>query len=477
MGFLMSLSPFSQARSYSVKTTVVVEQIYNALTAMSLLTTPNLDAEAEPWIAALSAKLTPAQQATNRLIFEWFGNGLIPRANQNNLGNLLTAIESESPSKLRDRILQSWLDRVPATDETPRSILADQQRFFAFAEVAFAENPSNGSELDREELAEVQELLTNPNAMQELIVTHLRTLWADHFADEWAKKAAMMRYCTEELNARDWPTESAMAALQAFIRTAIPADITAQLTGVRQINVVPSPFVQLQAARFDQQQVADQQSIHAQSTLWLFMQADFWQLPMRTEPIKRSEVKGPASALADETRLQILEMLAAHEELRAQEIIARLESSQSTVSRHLKQLNSAQFITEKRAGDANKIYRLNRARVGEFSHALSKLLSVENARMVLNDIRLDQPPELHPYLNRDGLVTQWPAKKKGQARDAILDYLTNKFEIGEKLTEKQVNELLNRWHTYDDPAYLRRALVDTGRLERTSDGRQYWKVG
>lgn len=452
----MRLSPFAQVQLPTVESLVVVEPIYNVLLAMSLLSSDSLDAEQEPWLAEKAAKLTSAQKQTNQLVFNWFGSALLPKANHQSFPNLYTALASEAPTELRDRILQGWLDQSDDTNFTVRGLLADEKQFEAFAEGIAPRD-------DRSDFAQVYKLITNPPDLQDRIVNHLRTLWESEFAAEWKKKVSMMHYCAEELNARSWPTDSAINVLQAFIRKAVPDEITHQLTDVRQINIALSPFIQMQARRLD-----------SPDTLWLFLFADFWHLPMRTEPIKRSEVKGIASALSDDTRLQILELLAANGELRAQEIIARLDASQSTVSRHLKQLNSAQFIFEKRAGDANKIYQLNPGRVSEFAHLLSTLISAENAQTVLNDVRLDQPEALRPYLDREGLVTQWPAKWTTQK--VVLDYLIAKFNVDTKYKETEINEVLNQWHTYEDPVYLRRALVDSGLLGRTSDGRQYWKM-
>ena len=455
----MSFSPFTQYESRSVAAKVRVEPIYTVLTAMSMLTAPNLDSEKEPWLAVAATRLTSAQRHANQIVFEWFGNALLSTTNHISFANLVSEISSASADDLRDQILQGWTREELQGDDTLESLLADEERF-----IEFVTSASASLHPEQEVILDVYALLTDPPRLQNYIVTHLHTLWEAEFADEWEKKRSTMQYCATELNARPWPTESAIAVLQAFIRGAIPDYIIGQLSGVQQIKIVPSPYIHLYATRFG-----------SPETLWLFMLADFWQLPMRTEPIKRGEVKGPASALADDTRLRILELLAAHEELRAQEIIAQLDASQSTVSRHLKQLSSAQFITEKRAGDANKIYRLNRARVSEFAHTLTMLLSTENAKLVLNDVRLEQPEALRPYLNRDGLITQWPAK--WTAKKIVLDYLITKFAEDTQYKETEVNEIINQWHTYEDPVYLRRALVDSGLLKRTSDGRQYWRTG
>ena len=36
-------------------------------------------------------------------------------------------------------------------------------------------------------------------------------------------------------------------------------------------------------------------------------------------------------------------------------------------------------------------------------------------------------------------------------------------------------ELLNRWHTFEDAAILRREMVDYGYMGRTSSGDRYWR--
>src|SRR5262249_59911860 len=86
--------------------------------------------------------------------------------------------------------------------------------------------------------------------------------------------------------------------------------------------------------------------------------------------------------------------------------------------------------------------------------------------------RQSLPRELRPFVDEQGRIEQWPSKQKTQ-RMAV-EYLATKFEPGRNYNEKQVNELLNTWHTFEDWALLRRVLYDWRHLDRESDGSRYW---
>ena len=53
-------------------------------------------------------------------------------------------------------------------------------------------------------------------------------------------------------------------------------------------------------------------------------------------------------------------------------------------------------------------------------------------------------------------------------------YLASKFELGKRYSEKEVNEILNNWHTFEDWAMLRRDLFDKWFLGRDPKGKEYW---
>ena len=82
--------------------------------------------------------------------------------------------------------------------------------------------------------------------------------------------------------------------------------------------------------------------------------------------------------------------------------------------------------------------------------------------------------ELKNYLDNESRLISWPSKRTLQL--LALDYLVTKFEVGLVYSEKEVNALLNSWHTFGDPALLRRELYERGLLNRHKDGTEYWRT-
>ena len=80
--------------------------------------------------------------------------------------------------------------------------------------------------------------------------------------------------------------------------------------------------------------------------------------------------------------------------------------------------------------------------------------------------------EIKNFLDDSGRLMRYPAKRKRQIY--ALFYLASKFEPDKRYTEKEVNEILNKWHTFKDWAMLRRDLYDCRFLNRKADCSEYW---
>jgi ArsR family transcriptional regulator len=94
---------------------------------------------------------------------------------------------------------------------------------------------------------------------------------------------------------------------------------------------------------------------------------------VRVPELDRAEIVSRISALADDTRLQILQMIAENGEMRSQEIMEAINLSQPSVSRYLSQLTAAGYLQERRENGA-KVYFLNRDRIEKTLKAVSAFL-------------------------------------------------------------------------------------------------------
>ena len=78
------------------------------------------------------------------------------------------------------------------------------------------------------------------------------------------------------------------------------------------------------------------------------------------------------------------------------------------------------------------------------------------------------------YMDDEGKLHTFPAK--GSKRGMVLGYLATFFDPNVEFTESQINATLNGLHNFNDPAWLRRELVDGGWFERERDGSRYRRV-
>ena len=79
--------------------------------------------------------------------------------------------------------------------------------------------------------------------------------------------------------------------------------------------------------------------------------------------------------------------------------------------------------------------------------------------------------QLRGLMDAKGKLTGFPAKRKKKLY-ALL-YLAEKLEPERNYSEREINETLRLWHTFDDPATLRRELYDNFFVDRDPEGRIY----
>lgn len=58
----------------------------------------------------------------------------------------------------------------------------------------------------------------------------------------------------------------------------------------------------------------------------------------------------------------------------------------------------------------------------------------------------------------------------------MIEWLSSKFEFGKRYSEKEVNNIIEANHSFNNIALLRRELISKRLLRRKDDGSIYWKA-
>lgn len=81
--------------------------------------------------------------------------------------------------------------------------------------------------------------------------------------------------------------------------------------------------------------------------------------------------------------------------------------------------------------------------------------------------------ELRPFLNEQGQLISLPAKN--QKKLLAIWYLAERIPARRTFTEAEINDAIDNQTTFRDHATLRRELYNHHLLDRTNDGKTYWK--
>lgn len=81
--------------------------------------------------------------------------------------------------------------------------------------------------------------------------------------------------------------------------------------------------------------------------------------------------------------------------------------------------------------------------------------------------------ELRPFLNEQGQLISLPTKNKKKL--LAIWYLAERIPARRTFTEAEINDAIDDQTTFRDHATLRRELYNHHLLDRTNDGKTYWK--
>jgi ArsR family transcriptional regulator len=218
--------------------------------------------------------------------------------------------------------------------------------------------------IDAEIEAQAYTYAIDPIAMQELIVSHLGHMWNSYLAPEWERVLPMLQDSVRAFRAYDFSGMSEFEIAQTITGQKLDSmEWETKLGSVERVVYIPNAHIGPYIGH-----------VHVGNAMGLVFGARLPEGALIDAPdLSRAEMLVRLNALADDTRLRILKLVADQGEQRSQDIMNRLELSQSASSRHLKQLSATGYLNERRCEGA-KCYSLNPERLEDTLCAIRNFL-------------------------------------------------------------------------------------------------------
>jgi ArsR family transcriptional regulator len=201
--------------------------------------------------------------------------------------------------------------------------------------------------------------------MHKMITTHLRHVWDSYLSAEWLRVKPMLNDAVQAFNQSDLQGMDRIQAFR-FVTGQSPDQDNWHMALVksRRLVFIPSAHVGSFLGR-----------VRFEDTLGIIFGARLPEGALFEAPdLSRAEILTRLGTLADDTRLRILRLVAEEGEKCSQEIMLRLELSQSATSRHLSQLSATGYLQTRRREGAN-CYQINGLRIEDTLRALTAYLS------------------------------------------------------------------------------------------------------
>lgn len=343
----------------------------NAVESLRLLASDEQMSGFGEWVVRTKALLTPEEKERHDLVygvlyFVLFAALKNHRLVDTPMPQLIARLRQIDPHLLRDQAMDHIVELqtlYPESWPRPAVTAADLMNDSTLL-IDYVSQVWNCSSAD---MGPVVAYMHDPEAMKTLIVDHSQAMWDRWLEPEWLRIRPML--------------EESIAAFQSMQY----ADH--EMTGYEAVRAVTGR--DMRGAFEEKMKAADRLVFVAGAHLGPYISmfkddATVYILFTARAPrgakvapssdLSRAELLVRLNALADDTRLKILELLTQHEELCAQDFIEILDLSQSTVSRHLSQLSASGYVIERRR-DVAKCYTLNTDRVMDTLRALTSFLS------------------------------------------------------------------------------------------------------
>lgn len=349
-----------------VETTTVnfsLEPVHNAISYLILLENAG-DAEFSPWVKETYEKLTPEQRQINKRVNHLIGY-YFDNKGWESFSAWLDNLVMRDPLEVRERALELCLESAgeelaPESLPTAESILEDPAVFVKLMRELCR---VKGKECNEDDLLQEYELFRDPPSTHKLVVDHLRFIWDEHLSSRWDGDLPLLNETIRAFETVDFREKAPSEILYEVTNREVPDSWGEMLNEAKEILFIPSAHIGPYLIGYSLEKIV-RISFGARMPKGV---------RVSSPALARSDLITRMSALADDTRLRILHLVAQEGKQCSKDIITRLRLSQSAASRHLRQLVATGYLIEERE-DGAKVYRLNANRVEEAFSAMVEFL-------------------------------------------------------------------------------------------------------
>jgi DNA-binding transcriptional ArsR family regulator len=316
------------------------------------------------WVFDTVQSLSKTERETNKLVTLGLHYASLPEPGWSSFPSYLDHIESLEATALRDKMLDAYDNQPPMEGSGP--LLTRQQALESVDQyLAYLRQRFWAANVDEPLERKAFKFVSDPPAMQQLIVEHLRSMWQKHLSAEWERVRPMLLESVRAFRHMNLHGMTLLEAANIVADRELPTEKWKDtFQPARRVLFIPNAHIGPYLFQIRIQ--IEEPIILFGARLPNYSNIDVPDLS-RTEAVMR------LSALADDTRLRILRLAAERGELRSQEIMETLDLSQPATSRHLTQLAATGYLKERRC-DGAKCYTLNPVRISETFQGLSNFL-------------------------------------------------------------------------------------------------------
>ncbi len=340
----------------------------NAFQSLALLTQSEKMSGLGEWVYKTYAAMTADEKERHRLVMHGLFYAARPSRSWSSFSDYLPYLETVPAESLQDKLLDDYAactekrsDQRPVVYEK-KNVLLDVHSYLAFLNQCF-----DSDHIDEDFESQAFSYISDPVKLKELVVGHLKHMWGKYLQEEWARVQPMLEEAVQAFRHVDYSEMSRDYSFEFITTRKIPDEsLEAIIKQVDQITFIPSAHIGPYVGQ-----------IEMENGVGIIFGA---RMPEGARDVKsdlsRAEILVRLSALADDTRLQILRAIGEEGEMRSQDIMKALNLSQSATSRHLSQLNATGYLIARRCQGA-KCYRLNVDRIEDTLNAVSTYLAID----------------------------------------------------------------------------------------------------